>query len=302
MNPEPRFSVLIINYNSEALVRSCVDSVAAHVRSPFEVLVLDNGSSPEDVKLLREDNRIRLVETGSNMGFGRANNLGAQLASSPILVLLNPDTIIDSNVFEELTDHLESRPETGLTAPLLIQEDGTFQNSWNTPCGLAWEFVRGHYLQRMWYRWNWMAMVRKHGTAVPWDVGCVVGACMVVRKEEFLALGGFDPDFFMNGEDEDLCDRIRHSGKKVQILPWTKLHHHEGGVQQLDWSRYMQHRFDAFRLVIGKRFSGWRRIVAQALWWEAVLARLLIGFLILRGAQRSRLRGYWLALRAAWNA
>jgi len=299
---KPTLSVVVVNYNCASMILDCAASVRAHVRIPYEFLVVDNASKSADLELLRTDPSLDIVEAGDNLGFGRANNLGASRAVGQFLAILNPDTLVDSEVLDRLVGHLESNPDVGLAAPFLIQEDGTLQNSWNVPEDLRWEFAKTHYLQGFWYRSLWRKYERKWGRTTPWPVGVVVGACMVVRTEEFNALGGFDPDFFMNGEDGELCDRIRASGKSIHLLPWLTLHHHEGGTQRLDWSRYMTHRFDAFRIAIGKRYSGPRWIAAMAMWWEAVLTRIVIGALLLRGPSRTRIRGYLNAAKLALKA
>lgn len=298
----PDLSIIFVNYNCAATIFECIASVRQHTSRSYEIVVVDNGSRPEELLLLRKSEEIRIIATGANLGFGRACNRGASEARGKWLVLLNPDTLLVSDALSHLTAHLEAVPECAMTVPKLIREDGTFQHSWNLPEALPWEFAKTHYLQGLWYRAINLHHILRYGLAQPWPVGCSVGACWVLSLERFLSLGGFDEDFFMNGEDTEFCDRLRATGGSIQLLPWIQVRHFEGLTQRQNWSRYMLHRFQAFRIYIEKRYRGWQRIVARLLWWEALLLRIGIGFIMLRGSARSRIQGYVSATKTDYKS
>jgi len=293
----PRLSILSVNYNCAATLSECVASCHAHTSVPMEFIAVDNASSPQQLEQFRKLPGIVAKELLRNVGFGRANNEAASIAQGEYLAILNPDTVLHEDTLSRLVDHLESHPECGLCGPMLVDESGTEQMTWNVPETLLWEFIKGHYLQGTWRRFLLARFRRRHGNA-HWPVGFVLGACMVIRRSLFLDLGGFDPDFFMNGEDVELCDRIRERGLQIHYRHDLRLLHAEGTTQRADWERYMFHRFQAFRIYIDKRYQGLRRNIAILLWYEAIALRILSGFLLLRGTSRTRLRGYLKAVKA----
>lgn len=292
----PVLSILSVNYNCTATLSECVASCHAHTAIPMEFIAIDNASSPMELERFRKLPVIVAKELPQNVGFGRANNEAAFLAQGDYLAILNPDTVLHEGTLDKLVAHLEAHPECGLCGPMLVDEQGNEQMTWNVPETLLWEFAKGHYLQGLWRRVLLARYRRKFGRS-HWPVGFVLGACMVIRRSLFLDLNGFDPDFFMNGEDVELCDRIRNRGLEIHYLPHLRLVHMEGTTQRSNWERYMFHRFQAFRIYIDKRYAGIRRAIAIGLWYEAIALRTLSGTLLLRGNSRTRILGYLKALK-----
>lgn len=285
-------SILVVSYNGSSDVSNCLESVREHVRGvAWEFLIRDNAS--RDVHALRPLRApdVHLIEGKDNPGFGIANNELASLAQGKYVVCLNPDTILTRDVLTDLVAHLEGHPICGAAGLSLKNPDGTPQCGWAPPTDLWWEFCETHYLQG-WYRNRAEAELSRFppGAAVP--VGFVSGACVCMPRDLFLKLGGFHPGFFLNHEDVDLCDRVRSAGREVHYLPHLDLVHAEGTSQRRDWRKFVFHRLQAKWIYIARRYGGWRRFVARALWCEAVLLRLFVGALVLRGSQRTRLSGY----------
>lgn len=289
---EPDVSILVVSYNCAEDLGRCVESVRRHAQgATWEILVRDNASRDAATVGAMAAPDLRVVLGTDNIGFGRANNEIARLARGRRILLLNPDTILSSDVVAGLSAAMDADPTLGAAAPLLDNPDGTPQDTWAPPQGLFWEFCEGNYLQGFVRARRWKRM-RALGDGTPWIVGFAGGACLMLDRRVFLELGGFDPDFFLNHEDLELCDRVRARGLRIAVLPWLRIVHAEGTTQRRDWSSYARNRFASRWIYLGKRFRGVALLVARALWWESLLLKLCVGSVLLRGAARTRLRGF----------
>lgn len=286
-------SILIVTYNCADDLRVCLDSVEKHVRGvSYEVIVRDNAS--KDAAELVEicAGRARLVLGADNPGFGVANNEVATLSRGDFLVFLNPDTYLIEDCLTPLINHIRHHDDCGAVAPILKNPDGTLQDSWGDSTGLMWEFLEGNYLQGLMRNRAWK---NKKGLNT-WPVLYASGACLCTSKSTWLSAGCFDPDFFLNYEDIELCNRINRRGKSIHIFAQACLIHAEGSTQRLNWERYTFHRQQSRWIYHKKRFKGLAGAIAKALWWESILLKYTIGTIILRGTDRSRLSGFRLAM------
>lgn len=289
-------SILIVSYNGFSDLRRCVDSVRAHLPAGgWEILVWDNGSqNAHELRALEAPN-VKIVLGNENLGFGRANNEIAKLARGEFLLCLNPDTLLKDASLMDLPAHLRMHPECGACGPLLENLDGSLQDGWGEPTDLWWDFCEAHYLQGGYRKRAWS---RKWRTPEgPWKVGFVSGACICLRASLWKKLGGYDPAFFLNHEDVELCDRVRKAGLQVHLLPSSRVVHAEGSTQRSDWRRYTFHRQQGKWLYQTRRYRGFALLVARSIWWESVLLKYLVGAVLLRGSARSRLRGFTDAMR-----
>jgi len=264
----------------------------------WELLVGDNGSGDiERLGALKDVPRVRLFPSTENIGFGRENNRLAEAARGEYLLCLNPDTIVPRGTLKVLVDHLRTHPECGVCGPLLTNPDGSRQDSWGEPFGLAWEFCEAHYLQN-WYRKR--AWKRQLASLSPiWNVGFTSGACLCVSKQLWMRISGFCPKFFMNHEDVDFCDQVRNAGIEVHVLSPCCVIHAEGAAQRQNWRRYTFHRFQSKWLYHSRRFQGGKLFFVRLLWWESLAWKIVIGTLILRREGRTRLPGFFDAARWA---
>lgn len=111
----PTVSIIIVNYNTAKLVKDCIDSIYSHTHDVgFEVIVVDNCSQAEDLAILKTDNRCHLIVAPENLGFGRANNLGAERAKGDYVFLLNPDTLLVNDAVSILYHYLAEHPTVGV--------------------------------------------------------------------------------------------------------------------------------------------------------------------------------------------
>jgi GT2 family glycosyltransferase/ADP-heptose:LPS heptosyltransferase len=217
----PAVSILIPVFNKLDFTARCLQSLAkVRTRVPFEVIVVDNGSTDGTPGFLRSlGGKVRIVTLAENRGFSCGNNEGARLARGDYLVLLNNDTVVLDGFLEALLEPFQRDPRAGVTGgKLLYPEDETVQHA-----GL----VIGKHSKVFYHLYRHFA--RNH-PAVNRErsLQAVTGACLCVPKGLYEALGGLDEAFRNGGEDADFCMRVRAKGCKVVYTPRCEVLHFEG--------------------------------------------------------------------------
>ncbi len=221
----PDISVVIVNHNAADYVRRCLAALpAAAPERRLETVVMDNSDTPVPIA---EADVWRAVE---NRGFGSGCNAGARLASGELLLFLNPDAELAPGALDAAADYLLTHEETGVLGIRTLLPDGSFEpgclRGLPTPgralcyyLGLERVFPRSRLCGG--YHMTWLD---RSATA---EVESVSGSFMLLRRELFETLGGFDEAFFMYGEDLDFCARVRETGRRVVYFAGgTMLHHH----------------------------------------------------------------------------
>jgi GT2 family glycosyltransferase len=206
MNPD--ISVIIVSYNTADLIGACLASVLASRGVGVEVAVVDNASTDGSAALVRERfPSVRLIPNTANRGFGAANNQALADCRGRYVVFLNPDTTVPPDALARMVKFMETHPAVGLAGPVVRNPDGSPQSS-------ASERYPGH----------------RHGARdlgeLPGTLACVLGACQIARADLLRELGGFDEDFFLYGEDQDLCLRVRRRGLAIGQINDTVILHH----------------------------------------------------------------------------
>lgn len=222
-------SIIIINHNGYELTRTCLTSIQKH--SPeSQVILVDNGSSDESaVKIQQEFPGITVIPLKENVGFGKGNNLGASHALHPYLFFLNNDTELLDDAPTSLRAILEADHAVGAIGPRLVNPDSSFQLSFGRDPSLLNEW-RVRLLQREMSRSDSSHPEQlKQRYARNVEVDWLTGAALMVRRNVFEQLNGFDESYFMYFEDADLCRRIRKEGWKVLYVPSSSIVHVRGG-------------------------------------------------------------------------
>ncbi|MFM8819823.1 MAG: glycosyltransferase family 2 protein [Phenylobacterium sp.] len=221
--------ILVVFMTGESLFPS-VESALAQPEVT-EVIVVDNGSLPEDAARLAElaalNPRVRLISGQGNVGFARGANLGARIAEGDLLVFLNPDAFLGAGGISALAEALEGRPSPSLAGARILNSDGTEQRGGrrgeisplSTLLSLS-GLTRLPALQRF----------EVHLEDQPTPAGVVAaptvsGACFAMRRGDFESLGGFDSGYFLHVEDIDLCWRVRQAGGQVVFQPAARVIH-----------------------------------------------------------------------------
>jgi N-acetylglucosaminyl-diphospho-decaprenol L-rhamnosyltransferase len=212
-------AVVVVNYRTMRLTEAAVRSV---LTDPVveEVVVVDNASGDGSAEFLRSafaQHSVRVVESPENMGFGRGVNLGVSAARAPFVFLLNSDAEVQPGTISLLLRALTADPAVGVVAPAIYDADRTtLQSRAYGPLPPANALLRLHRGRR------------SHQRAGE-EVGWVSGAAMMLRRSDFLGMGGFHPEFKMYLEDVDLCRRLREIGKTVVREPQGAVVHLLGG-------------------------------------------------------------------------
>ncbi|MFO0982799.1 MAG: glycosyltransferase family 2 protein [Planctomycetota bacterium] len=229
-------SILVISYNTCELTRACLRSVLEQTRDlSFEVIVVDNASSDGSADMIAtEFPAVLLVRATDNLGFARANNLAAARATGKYLLLLNPDTVVLDGAVQKLVRFAEEHPAAGIVGGRTLFADGSLNPSscWarQTPWSL---FCRGVGLTSLLRGHPWFDPESYGG----WqrdsvrEVDIVTGCLLLISRELWDRLGGFDARFFMYGEDADLCLRGKAIGCKPMITPAATIIHHGGASE-----------------------------------------------------------------------
>ena len=219
-------SLIIVAYNSDGFIEKCIKSVLKHLPKNSEVIVLDNASTDNTLKILQKFGaNIKLIKSNKNLGFAKGNNLALKQSKGEYLFFLNPDTEVLEPVFETLLDFYKKTYDAGIIAPKLIMSDGKIQPSVkNLPTirGAFKEYILGNKNSYSEY----VPTVDK-----PIEVGMVYGAAMLIKRELFESVGGFDEGYFIYYEDADLCREIHMAGKKIYYYPGVSIKHMVGGVK-----------------------------------------------------------------------
>lgn len=232
-------TVTIVTYQCRDMVLRCLETLEAGAGAcSLEVVVVDNASTDGVADAVAEEfPDVTVLETGRNDGFGKAHNLGASRAAGRYLLVLNPDTLVEPGAIEAMVRFADERAEAGepvgVVAPQLLNPDGTDQRTARAfPTMSAGLFGRRSPLTR-WFpdnRWSRrFLMADRVPDGNPWTVDWVSGAAMLVPRELFADVGGFDPDFFMHFEDAELCHRVARHGRPTWCVPSARIVHDEGG-------------------------------------------------------------------------
>ena len=226
-------SVIIVNWNSKAYLRECLTSLFQYVRSiKYEVIVVDGASFDGCGEMLSQEfPSVTFIQSPENVGFARANNLGARHARGPHLLLLNPDTLFVEDSLETMHGALKSIPKAAAVGCRLLNTDRSLQTSsvLTFPTILN-RIVDSEFLRRRFPSislWGVASLYSKDSQ--PSEVEAVSGACLLVKREKFEQVGGFTESYFMYGEDVELCYKLWRVGGKVLHVPNAKLVHFGGG-------------------------------------------------------------------------
>lgn len=225
------FSIVIINYNGQDMLRDCISSIYKDVNQnsvDFDVIVVDNASS-DDSRSVASDFPVTWIDSGSNAGYSRAVNIGARAAVGKYLVILNNDVQTDVHTICKLIEQLEFNPGIACAAPRLLNVDGTPQDSIRALPSIFGEFLELVGLaRRVPERFGGFLINAKKQLATR-EVEQVAGAAMVVASSVFQAIGGFDERYWLYYEDVDFCNRISNFGS-ITYFPAIEMMHVSKGT------------------------------------------------------------------------
>ena len=224
-------SIIIINWNSAAFVRKCLETVYAGTNMlNFEIIVVDNASFDGCGDIIRNEfPAVKFIQSPANLGFARANNLGARAAQGRNILFLNPDTEIVGDAVCRMARFLDEAPDAAVVGCKLLNTDLSLQTS----CVQAFPSILNQAfdaedLRRAFprsYLWGARALLVDGDPA---EVEVIAGACLMMNSEVFREVGQFSSNYFMYAEDTDLCFKTTHAGYKNYYLSDAVVVHHGG--------------------------------------------------------------------------
>jgi GT2 family glycosyltransferase len=227
-----RISILIVNYRTYDELSACLGSLHPFLADDVEVIVVDHISDPAAAeRVLQRFSWIRMMPVATNPGFAAGVNRAARVATGTHLLLLNPDCIVDGDAAHILVAWMDDHPRVAVVGGLVRERDGSVQASArafpNLTTGVA---GRTTWLTRMWPSnpWTRRNLVGRPDQRGPIEVDWVSGACMMIRREAFDAVGGMDERFFLYWEDADLCVRLKRAGWLTVYYPAVGITHLTG--------------------------------------------------------------------------
>jgi len=224
-----KLSIIIVSWNVRPYVIACLESLLRFAPPcDYEIFVVDNASFDGTVEAVRSQYpSVNVIANQTNAGFARANNQAAAKAAGDYLFILNPDTLFLSNTISPLLDFMDTHPDVAVCGPRVLNEDGSIQRSVRGEVSWRMAFARHTLLGKMGLfsellrQWR----CRDFDYSKQADVGVSIGAALLIRKNIYQRIGGFDERFFMYFEELDLCKRIREEGGRVVFYPGAEIVH-----------------------------------------------------------------------------
>ena len=233
MDNQSTLAIIIISFNVRKLLQECLESIYRETRrTRFEIWVIDNYSRDDSVSMLKETfPEVHLIENKENLGFTRANNQAIARCRSDLVLLLNPDTLIQDGALDKMVQFMDEHPEVGVSGCRVENPDGSLQlacrRSIPTPqvafyrlTGLSRLFPHSQVMAR--YNLTYLDPNQPH------EVDAVSGAFLLIRKSVVDQIGMLDETFWIFGEDIDWCIRAQKAGWKVMYYPEAHILHYKG--------------------------------------------------------------------------
>ena len=234
MKDKKKLSIIILSYNVKDLLRNCLQSLEkVKGEVDFEIIVVDNASSDQSVEMVRNEfPTVKLIKNKSNLGFAAGNNKARSIAKGEYVLFLNSDTIVYKNTLKKTVEFLDQNKKAGaVTCKVLLPDGGLDKDarrSFITPwIGLTHIFLK---LDRIFsksklFSQYWYGYISPNKTH---EVDAIQGAFFLTRKKILDEIDWFDEDYFLDGEDIDLCWKIKEKSWKIYYYPKVKILHYKG--------------------------------------------------------------------------
>ncbi len=264
-------SIIIVPYKCRDKMDTTLAAVyKSQTQYNYEVIIIDNDSQDGTVEMIREKYlsnpdiaaKTTLIEN-DNVGFGKANNQGMAMAKGDYLLLLNPDTEVDPDNFEVMMNFMKTRPDVGIASCKLTKPEGGIDlASRRSEPDPKTAFYRLSGLQYLFPKKFGSYNVLDKSVDEETELDSCVGAYMFMSRKAYELTHGFDEDFFMYGEDLDLCKRVRDAGLKIWYYPKTSCVHYKGqsskrasqrslfAFHDAMWVYYKKHYYQKYSILL----------------------------------------------------
>jgi len=273
----PLVSALVVSYNVRVQLLEALRAFFASDYPALETVVVDNASVDGSADAVAAAlPAVKVIRLGENLGFGRANNAGLSAIKGEFVLLLNPDVVISEGCVKVLADFLAGTPGAGAAGPRLNRPDGrpdlAARRSFPSPTSAFYRFAGLNRLFPRSPRFN-----RYNLGHVPIDspheIDAGTAACLLVRRSAIDEIGFFDPDFFMYGEDLDLCYRLREKGWKIFFVPEAVAIHLKGTSTRQASSRMRYEFHRAMWVFHRKHYASSTPAPVNGIVWVGIWAR-----------------------------
>jgi GT2 family glycosyltransferase len=227
-------SIVLVCWNNKEYLEPCLQSLyAGGLKSNFDILVVDNGSSDGSQDMLREEYpEIKIIQNDHNVGLARACNQGIEGTGGRYVLLLNNDTLVDGPSLDAMVEFLDENDDVGAVGGKLLNPDGSFQAGYANFSTLREEFLIATRLGEL----IWDGYPSHKDTNNAKEVGWLSSACLLLRRKALDQVGLLDEEYFIYGDEADLQYRFRRAGWKVYYLPFATTIHY-GGRSMDRWKR-----------------------------------------------------------------
>ena len=208
-------TLIVVCFKSEELIKSNLKEL-----KKFKTIIVDNSNSKETYNLVKDVPSIEYIKTIKNIGYGRANNLGVKNAKTPYIMIINPDVVIDSDSIGLLYEKYLNYKNVGIVAPSLYDTNNKRRTN-GSISRLKKNKSKNLNVQNL----------AEGDTCYDFVVGC----SLFMSRDFFNKIGGFDKDFFMYFEDNEICDKIYRNNKYILEIPDSKMIHREGLSSNFDY-------------------------------------------------------------------
>ncbi len=296
------FSFIIVNYNGLNFLKELIDSLATlnisdgkktvlsqKEEAGWEAVFFDNGSNDGSVEFLRQKSSVfknfKIIESEKNTGFCHASNEASKQADAKYLIFLNPDTTIKTSNLEPLIKFMKSAEKSGSMFGALgvktVNKDGTLQYSCRAFPTIARQFYESFFLAKLFrkskvfgsYFMSWWD--HKTVAKVDWVTGCF----LLIKRDLFFELEGFDEEYFMYSEDTDLCLRLNKKGYINYYLPGFEIMHLDSAIALRNWVKREKEIWKSRRLYFKKNYSEIHARTVSCFYFCGIVNRIILFFL-----------------------
>ncbi len=255
-------SIVIVNYNVRDFLLQCLRSIEQAAEPDginIEVIVVDNNSKDGSVEFLEPKfPSVKFISLDENIGFGRANNIGIEKSNGEYVLILNPDTILSEDTLSVMKQYMDDNTEVGMAGCKLLNPDGSFQVACRRGFPTPWaSFTKLFGLQKLFPKSKLFARYNQTYLSVDktYYIDALMGAFMFCRRDALEQSGGFDEQYFMYGEDLDLCYNFHKLGWKVAYVHSTSIIHYKGESTRRSSINEVGHFYEAMKIFARKYYG-----------------------------------------------
>lgn len=275
----PALSVVIVNYNVKHFLRQCLQSViGSDYKDQLDIWVVDNNSSDGSIDMIRSDcPGINLIANDENLGFSKANNQAIRQLDSDYTLILNPDTLLEEDTLSKCVSYLENNKDVGALGVKMIDGSGNYlpesKRGFPKPLNAIFKLsgLSRIFSKSSFFNAYYMGHLPDDKIS---DVDVLTGAFMMLRTGLLQEIGGFDEDYFMYGEDIELCYQVKRKNFRIIYFPGSTIVHFKGESTQKSSIRYIRNFYGAMHKYARKRNRGsgtfWNLLIPIGILFSAI--------------------------------